>query len=94
MKAREAVFTAVDFESTGSVAGWEEEPWQIGVAEVAGGAPTGVLADGWLGVAAGRPFNPYAPGRHAQVRAELAAADDPYFDKDLHRAFAAREFMV
>ena len=25
---------------------------------------------------------------------ELAAADDPYSDKDLHRAFAAREFMV
>ena len=25
---------------------------------------------------------------------ELARADDPYFDKDLHRAFAAREFMV
>lgn len=75
MKAREAVFTAVDFESTGSVAGWEEEAWQIGVAEVAGGAPTGVMADGWLGVAAGRPFNPYAPGRHAQVREELAAAE-------------------
>ena len=25
---------------------------------------------------------------------ELASEDDPYFDKDLHRAFAAREFMV
>ena len=25
---------------------------------------------------------------------ELSSGDDPYFDKDLHRAFAAREFMV
>ena len=32
--------------------------------------------------------------RSGYAPAELAAADDPYFDKDLHRAFAAREFMV
>ena len=32
--------------------------------------------------------------RSGYTAEELAAADDPYFDKDLHRAFASREFMV
>ena len=32
--------------------------------------------------------------RSGYTTEELASGDDPYFDKDLHRAFAAREFMV
>lgn len=75
MKAREASFSVVDFETTGSVKGWAEEPWQIGVVEVRGGEVSGVRDEAWLRVAAERPFNRYAPGRWGQVRAELASAE-------------------
>lgn len=71
--AKDAVFTAIDFETTGSVRGWKNEPWQIGMCEVAAGA-TGVQFSSLLHVAADRPFNAYAPGRHALIRAELARA--------------------
>lgn len=64
----------LDFETTGSVRGWPVEPWQIGLAEVAGGRLTGAGFESWLRVAADRPFNPHAPGRHARLRRELADA--------------------
>jgi DNA polymerase III epsilon subunit-like protein len=72
--ARSIIFTVLDFETTGSVRGWPVEPWQIGLAEVAGGRPTGAGFDSWLRVAADRPFNPHAPGRHSRMRRELADA--------------------
>lgn len=75
MKARDVAFAVVDFETTGSVKGWPEEPWQIGVVEVRGGALGAAGDESWLRVDAGRPFNRYAPGRWGQVREELAAAD-------------------
>ena len=75
MKAREGWVTVLDFETTGSVRGWAEEPWQIGVVEVREGRVTGRMEDSWLRVAEGRPFNRYAPGRWAEVRGELAGAD-------------------
>jgi len=75
VKAREAVFTVVDFETTGAVKGWPEEPWQIGVAEVREGALGGTCDEAWLRVAPGRPFNRYAPGRWGQLRGELAVAE-------------------
>lgn len=75
MKARETAFTVVDFETTGAVKGWPEEPWQIGVVEVRAGVVGGVRDEAWLRVAAGRPFNRYAPGRWGQVRGELAVAE-------------------
>ncbi len=67
--------TAIDFETTGSVRGFADEPWQIGLVrfDLRGDAPPDAFS-AWLHVEAGRPFNPYAPGRHAEVRAELAAA--------------------
>lgn len=73
LPAREAVFTAIDFETTGSVPGWPNEPWQIGMCEVSpsGG---GRRLSAWLHVSRERPFNRYAPGRHAQLRDELDAA--------------------
>lgn len=74
MKARAAILTVVDFESTGAVRGHADEPWQVGMVEVKDGRVTGHCHETYLRVAAGRPFNPYAPGRHADLRHVLAAA--------------------
>ena len=74
MKAREAILTVLDFESTGAVRGHAEEPWQVGMVEMRDGRVTGRFHESWLRVAADRPFNPYAPGRHAEIRSLLAAA--------------------
>jgi DNA polymerase-3 subunit epsilon len=67
--------TALDFETTGSVPGYPNQPWQIGWVEV---DSRGILPDtadsAWLQVPAERPFNRFAPGRHAQIRDELAIA--------------------
>ncbi len=67
-------FTVIDFETTGSIAGWPVEPWQIGMVEVQRGALSGISYESWLRVAAERPFNHHAPGRHARLRAQLATA--------------------
>ena len=121
-----ATLTAIDFETTGSVPGWPNEPWQIGLYEFtlpanpssapssscqrspcpsgvsspscrrspdpsstpspscrrspldcasAGcGARSPALFTSLLRVAPDRPFNRYAPGRHALRRHEIAAA--------------------
>ena len=74
MKVRDAILTVLDFESTGAVRGHPDEPWQVGFVEVQGGRVTGRFHENWLCVGADRPFNPYAPGRHAEIRALLAGA--------------------
>ena len=74
MKARDAILTVLDFESTGSAPGHVDEPWQVGMVELKAGRVTGHYHESYLRVAAGRPFNPYAPGRHADIRHVLAAA--------------------
>lgn len=74
MKAREAILTVLDFESTGAVRGHADEPWQVGMVEMKAGCVTGRHHESWLRVPAGRPFNPYAPGRHAEIRHLLASA--------------------
>lgn len=69
---RECPFTAIDFETTGTVSGWPVEPWQIGMAKM---SPKGEIIESFsslLGVSADRPFNRFAPGRHALLRDELA----------------------
>ncbi len=75
MPACEAEITVLDFETTGTVPGWPVEPWQLGLVALRGGR---VVAESrtcrLLRVDAERPFNPYAPGRHAQVRHALASA--------------------
>jgi DNA polymerase III subunit epsilon len=74
MKARDAILTVLDFESTGAVRGHPDDPWQVGMVEMRGGRVTGRHHESYLRVAAGRPFNPYAPGRHAELRDVLAGA--------------------
>lgn len=73
--AREAVFTVIDFETTGAVAGWPVEPWQVGMVAVRGGCVmVNERFEALLRVSPDRPFNKRAPGRHAQLRLELAQA--------------------
>lgn len=76
-EARHACFTVIDFETTGAVEGYPVEPWQIGMLRLRGGC---ICADerfeSLLHVGE-RPFNPRAPGRHAALRAQLAAAPRP-----------------
>jgi len=74
MKARDAILTVLDFESTGAVRGLPDEPWQAGMVEMREGRVTGHFHESYLRVAAGRPFNPYVPGRHAELRGVLASA--------------------
>jgi DNA polymerase III epsilon subunit-like protein len=74
MRALDATIVVIDFETTGVVEGYADEPWQIGMARVARGRleVEGMYAS-WLRVG-DRPFNLNAPGRHREVRGELAVA--------------------
>ena len=65
-------YAAIDFETTGSVAGYPVEPWQIGVVRVAPGEEP----DCWESLLriGDRPFHPRAPGRHAAIRDRLERA--------------------
>ncbi len=67
MLARHDTFTVLDFETTGVVQGYPNEPWQIGLV---------VLKKGRIRVhgkfnkllhVGDRPFNVYAPGRHQEL---------------------------
>jgi DNA polymerase-3 subunit epsilon len=74
MRARDAIITVLDFETTGVVRGWPDEPWQIGLVAVRGAEVD--AATGWTSFlrVGDRPFSPSAPGAHARHRAALAAA--------------------
>ena len=68
---------AIDFETTGTVSGWPNEPWQVGIVTVRDGVPVPESAWGsLLRVSADRPFSPRAPGRWAELREALAEAPD------------------
>lgn len=71
--ARNCIITAIDFESTGSVAGYANEPWQIGMCELRNGVVSETQFESLLRVG-DRPFNPHAPGTHHERRAEIASA--------------------
>ncbi len=73
------VAVALDFETTGSVPGFPNEPWQIGIVPV---GPRGVASGGafssYLRIDVSRPFSLRAPGRWASIREELANAPTLY----------------
>jgi len=70
--------TVLDYESTGVLAGYPNEPWQIGMVTLrAGRVDAGSMFESLLRVDAARPFNPHAPGRHALLRSEIAEAPTP-----------------
>ncbi|MDR2849354.1 MAG: 3'-5' exonuclease [Verrucomicrobiota bacterium] len=76
-EARAASLSVIDFETTGSVAGYPIEPWQVGIVRFRNGRVCAEESFESLVRVGSRPFNPRAPGRHAQLRAELAAAPAP-----------------
>ncbi len=75
MRLEEATLSVLDFESTGVVAGFPVEPWQVGVVKLcAGRIDQNSLWESLIQVEPERPFNPHAPGRHAQLRDQLTVA--------------------
>lgn len=74
MIARDAVITAIDFETTGVMEDLPSEPWQIGMVGMRGGAVDGSRQFMSLLRVGDRPFNPHAPGNHHKLRSEIAEA--------------------
>lgn len=68
MLLRECDITVIDFETTGPVADYPDEPWQIGLVVMEKGKinPDKSL-DRFLYIG-DRPISPYVPGRHARIR--------------------------
>lgn len=76
--ASQCDFAAIDFECTGPAPGYQNTPWQIGVVVVSNGRVDLERSfNSLLHVPAEQPFNPYTPGRWAQLRQELAYAPAP-----------------
>jgi DNA polymerase III epsilon subunit-like protein len=74
MQASHATITVIDFEGTGAVKGYPDEPWQIGLIQIINGkVQPATITESLLRVGE-RPFNRYAPGRHAELRSELTKA--------------------
>ncbi|HIV09910.1 MAG TPA: hypothetical protein IAC79_07350 [Candidatus Spyradenecus faecavium] len=71
--ARDVPFTALDFETTGVVKGFESLPWQLGAVSLQGGRVETAL-DTYLRVPADYPFSRHAPGEHRAHRDAIAAA--------------------
>jgi DNA polymerase-3 subunit epsilon len=75
MLIRQTTLTVLDFETTGSVPGFDTEPWQIGgVVFENGRVEPDKTFESLIRVDANRPFNAYAPGNHHKRREEIAAA--------------------
>jgi DNA polymerase III subunit epsilon len=70
-------FSVIDFETTGSVAGYRIEPWQVGVVSVEQGVVRRETQYESLFRIGDRPFNVRAPGRHVLIRDQLAVAPLP-----------------
>ena len=79
MFIREISVTVIDFETTGAVAGFETEPWQVGTVSLRNGKVDlcGTF-ESLIRVDANRPFNAYAPGKHHRLREKIAVADDAF----------------
>ena len=74
----DAEITVLDYETTGSLRDYPSEPWQIGIVSLKNGkVDQSSMFESLLRVDAARPFNPYAPGRHAVLRDEIATAPTP-----------------
>lgn len=72
MLLREAEIVALDFETTGVVRCQENIPWQIGCARIRNGVLEKETLSLYLKVPSEHHFNPYTPGRWAEMRETLA----------------------
>lgn len=73
--ARDAPFTALDFETTGVVKGFSSLPWQLGAVSLQDGRIEARF-DTYLRVPENYPFSKHAPGEHRANRAAIAAAPE------------------
>ncbi|MCK5834159.1 MAG: 3'-5' exonuclease [Lentisphaeria bacterium] len=71
MLARKDIYTVLDFETTGVVQGYLNEPWQIGAVTFKNGKILKHYMFNKLLKVGNRPFNNYAPGRHQELRSRL-----------------------
>ncbi len=69
-------YTALDFETTGIVKGYDNLPWQLGAITLKGGRVdlTSPFIDTYLHVPETHPFSKHAPGTFRTHRAEIAEA--------------------
>ncbi len=74
----DAEITVLDYETTGSLRGYTNEPWQIGMVTLKNGkVDAESMFESLLRVDADRPFNSHAPGRHSVLRSEISEAPSP-----------------
>jgi DNA polymerase-3 subunit epsilon len=71
------VWTVLDFETTGVVKGWPNEPWQLGLVSVEDGVVLPETKWETLFHVGDRPFSPRAVGRYAEIRDKLSEAPEP-----------------
>jgi DNA polymerase-3 subunit epsilon len=77
MLIRETTLTVLDFETTGSVSGFDTEPWQVAAVVLKNGrVDPAQIFESLVRVDINRPFNAYAPGKHHRLREEIAAAPE------------------
>lgn len=77
MLIREIMLTVLDFETTGSVPGFDTEPWQVAAVVLKNGrVDPAQIFESLVRVDINRPFNAYAPGKHHRLREEIAAAPE------------------
>ncbi len=75
MAILDAEITVLDYESTGALRGYPNEPWQIGMVTLKNRKidPESMF-ESLLQVDINRPFNPHAPGRHDVLRDKISEA--------------------
>ena len=70
--------TVLDYESTGALRGYPNEPWQIGMVSLKNSkVDPDSMFESLLQVDINRPFNPHAPGRHGVLRDKISEAQTP-----------------
>lgn len=79
----------LDFETTGSVGAWPNEPWQLGMIAVKDGKPVAETCYETLFRVGDRPVNPHAPGFFHARRAEITTSPEwntllPQLCRQLH----------
>ena len=68
---------SIDFETTGHVPGWRNDPWQLGIVEIVDGkVEKSTKREYFFKMDKDRPFSATVPGRWAQMRDVLAQSPE------------------
>lgn len=72
--ARQAIISVLDFETTGPVENYPDEPWQLGLIQLVNGRlEPDTSFESLLNVGI-RPVNKYVPGRYGELKEQVARA--------------------